>query len=649
MKKHLFIIILLFVFTSINAQLVFLPAMQDGKWGVINEKAQTIVPCEYNEVEIIDSKYIIVRRNDFYGLYDFNSKFVLDTIFTEIKITKSGYLIKQDSLFGLYDFNANVLLDIEYSEINNTEAGYLIKKDSLYGLFDFNSKFILDIEYSNIKYTESGYLVKKDSLYGLFNSKGNILLEIEYSKINKSSSGKYILEKDKQACLYYSKFDFKTELCKNFYYRKINNYLLVYKQEDGLFTFNSFANSSQKFNFDSISYIQKRNNTNRQSNMADFLVSKYDFVYYYSFKNNKKGVLNDNLKTLIPPIFDEISYSPGLFSTRKNFLYGLYDTTGNKIFDAKYTLISKTNYNTFLIYEGQKTGVASNTGQVIVKPEYMRIRHLTEDYLIVERANNKKGMISILGNKVKNIISRQYADISTTTNQNLFYVTSFSKYCNGKIITPASSTEDKKKSDYKWGLYNTSGEMVLDTLYNKYKIQIFEDQVRIEKDTSCIVITFDENGKIIDKLELFNFISYNVKEQTGENVWRQIKKSDGVSKVYKWGLFSPTGKRLIDFKFRFCNSNFMNNPDLVRTINGSYNGIVNQKTGKELLECFYIEIRLSDFNNANVARCFTRPYQCCIINRDGERITNFSYSYVDDFDTTHQNMQKRKTYRKRNK
>ena len=194
----------------VNVETYF-SSMKDGRWGVINNKGEEIIPLEYNEMVIIpnatkdificlenvnyetgtyttkvlnkENKEILTEysqveaiqnqlnseiwyeddvltyvENGKYGLINFNGKRITDAIYDKIYAltgTKRSIIIEKDGKMGLISLE-QIILEPEYTEIktvtpNDSSNGYKEKNESnKYGLIDANKKTVLDFKYDEI-------------------------------------------------------------------------------------------------------------------------------------------------------------------------------------------------------------------------------------------------------------------------------------------------------------------------------------------------------------------------------------------------------------------------------------------------------------------------------------------------------------------
>ena len=148
-------------------------AYDNGKWGVINSKGETVIDASYDEMIVIPDNV----QDIFICTYDVNysdGTYKTKAINSKNKEVITGY-DKVEAL-GNYDENKNLWYEKNILKV---------EKDGKYGLIDFSGNELLSPEYESIdtlKNLENSILIQKDGLYGLCDKEGNIVIEPKYKK-----------------------------------------------------------------------------------------------------------------------------------------------------------------------------------------------------------------------------------------------------------------------------------------------------------------------------------------------------------------------------------------------------------------------------------------------------------------------------------
>ena len=193
------------------------------KTKVLNEKNEEILKG-YDKIEAIDNydskqniwfedNLLRVKKNDKYGLIDFNGKTVLECEYDSINSLKGvteNIIVEKDGKVGLVNAKGQTIIKTEYTSIQTMKEGYkseyLVQNaEGKYGVISTSGTLILEPKYDEIRYLDSNetYAVKLDGSTQLINNKGETLQTSEgeeyiYAKgdnVIVSKDGKFGLEK----------------------------------------------------------------------------------------------------------------------------------------------------------------------------------------------------------------------------------------------------------------------------------------------------------------------------------------------------------------------------------------------------------------------------------------------------------------------
>lgn len=202
--------------------------------GVIDEEGNTIIPAEYNQISLLLNNTLLVKQDDFYGLYDIYGNCILPTIFTLIEhlnkdrirvvwnlgITESWisgidtgkdricnysgdgpeWIVKNRS--ALCDARGNIISDKTLVYVGKFINGYarsyreVIINDKTYnvkfkkvGLIDINGNTILENDYDEIVLCNHSFapirIEKKIGIVDLNNKKIRFFEELNPKNVGK--------------------------------------------------------------------------------------------------------------------------------------------------------------------------------------------------------------------------------------------------------------------------------------------------------------------------------------------------------------------------------------------------------------------------------------------------------------------------------
>ena len=131
----------------------------DGKRGVIDTNANTIIDFEYSRIYDFDKGYAIVYQNDKAGIINTQGKVVVKPIYKNIGWSIDVGIIKlwdtnahnnilvcslQDKE-GIIDIDGNIIVDLIYDRIDNFNEGYAcVKRNDKFGYIDIDGRLVMD-------------------------------------------------------------------------------------------------------------------------------------------------------------------------------------------------------------------------------------------------------------------------------------------------------------------------------------------------------------------------------------------------------------------------------------------------------------------------------------------------------------------------
>jgi hypothetical protein len=179
----------------------------DGKYGVVNNDDNMILPIEYGEI-YAKHNFLLAKKNNKYGLFTDKAERITDDIYDEINVSNTKYIIvKNNNLYGVLSDNGKIILPIIYDYIddirdendpltsnllkfieNNIEevdknAFYsptMAKLNNKYGFLDFShskARTIIPFEYDvALNFVNNFCAVQKNGKWFFLNSKGEALI-----------------------------------------------------------------------------------------------------------------------------------------------------------------------------------------------------------------------------------------------------------------------------------------------------------------------------------------------------------------------------------------------------------------------------------------------------------------------------------------
>lgn len=284
-----------------------------------------------------------------------------------------------------------------------------------------------------------------------------------------------------------------------------------------------------------------------------------------------KNIQEDNKKYEIETIA-EYKY----FVVKENEKYGVIDTKGNKIIEAKYQDVKIPNpqKDVFICYENDTTKIMNEKGEEIFTEyeniEPLRLKNVLSD-LMYEKSvlkyskDGKYGIIDLNGKKITNA---KYEEIDTL------------QFKEGELLV---------KKDGKYGVINIKGTTLVKAEYDKIEADRFYEEGNSYKKSGYIVSETTEEG-------------------------------------YRYGYVNLEGKQIIETKYNDLYRIIdINSEDayIICAENGKY-GLL--KNNKQIINNEYQSIIYNESNNTLTA---LRGKKYGVISIEGKTIVPFEYKQID--------------------
>lgn len=179
--------------------------VQNNKYGYINAKGKLTIPLKFDYTDGVlnwalfnQNKYAKVMIESSYGMIDTLGERFMPALFQSIgEMSDKLIAIKRNDYWGYCDYNTKLKIPYKYAyayAFINGEA--IVKtKDNLFGLINESGQEVLAPIYTSLKYIASHaiYIAEKDNLYGIINAKGVEIVPFKYDNIALHQTGLLLL------------------------------------------------------------------------------------------------------------------------------------------------------------------------------------------------------------------------------------------------------------------------------------------------------------------------------------------------------------------------------------------------------------------------------------------------------------------------
>ena len=203
----------------------------NNRFGVIDSTGQILAEAEWDEIVSIDCGYIIVKRNDLYGIvynnvilsnpiwsdvlfnrygnyfdvliwYDndmgwygegtlnTSGEIGIPPVFEELSLMREGFAFyRKDQLWGIVNDTGEIITDPVYEGFAGIAPEFhdglaYVLSENLYGYIDYTGKYVIPPRYLYGSHFENGYAMVKDAdsrEYGLIDKSGRYVIAPEYN------------------------------------------------------------------------------------------------------------------------------------------------------------------------------------------------------------------------------------------------------------------------------------------------------------------------------------------------------------------------------------------------------------------------------------------------------------------------------------
>lgn len=344
------------------------------------------------------------------------------------------------------------------------------------------------------------------------------------------------------------------------------------------------------------------------------------FSYFTLYQNQKYGVIDTKGNIIVEAKYDKVaipnpskpvficyydynsqedSYSTKVYNEKNEEIFSQYEQVLPLMFQDS---TAKVPYEKSVLKykENGKYGIMDFEGKKITKAQYTSIESLLykEGYLIVGE-NDKYGIIN---GKGKRIVKSQYDTITADG-----YYKEDSKYKYAGFIVSA-----KTETGYQYGYINFKGKMILEAEYNEV------DRVtEISDDENAYLVAF-KNGQA----GLLKNKKYILQHQYEDMEYNKNNKLFTVQKASRQGIVDLEGKQIIETEY----DNIFISQDLIIAekdgesytfdINGNkQDSEVNNELIKTENENYFISIEDNE--------------KYGVLNKNNEKIIDNNYQYIE--------------------
>ncbi|MCK8521463.1 WG repeat-containing protein [Aquimarina sp. D1M17] len=249
---------------------------KDGKAGIVSDNLKTVIPFEYDNIEIrrYDNSTIVVKKDNMYGVVNLKNEIVVPIIYQEIKgHFDDKYIVVKDKKQILINQKNELVFNVSYDRIYNpdTNGNYIVKDNRKYGVVSNSGQLLIPIECKKIYSREilGYYVTQKNKLFGLYNKRGELLIPIEYDFLA-------LLIEDET-------------LLKSIDYKTINRFIAVKNGKCGIIDMNNTTIIPFEYKF--IKFAGHTNDFKKKVKSSN--IKREDYLYQVFIDEENHYIVND--------------------------------------------------------------------------------------------------------------------------------------------------------------------------------------------------------------------------------------------------------------------------------------------------------------------------------------------------------------------
>ncbi|GAB4484473.1 MAG: hypothetical protein OHK0045_00150 [Raineya sp.] len=322
-----------------------------------------------------------------------------------------------------------------------------VKNNNLYGVIDLKGKWLIKPTYDSIyqqkKINEIFIFGRRGENNFLLNKKGEINSP-EFSSLEPLNKEVFIFSKNKQLGLMLRKNEqFEVILPAEYENLGVANFknTLFYVRKNGKVKFYDLTKQKFSQEYDRYNSIRVRDTLNERGRISYLVVEKErkkglldenlqtilpiefnrieqfranEKVFFQVYKEGKAGLYNEQGKNILPIEFSLISSSFPYIIAQKDNLLGCYDQNGRQILSHLYEDIRFwKEQNAFLVTKEKLQGILSPEEKIISPILYTNLIRLNyqEPYYILASQEKQKSLLVFENNKTEKIHKENFEDL----------------------------------------------------------------------------------------------------------------------------------------------------------------------------------------------------------------------------------------------
>ena len=439
-------------------ELILIPYRKEKKWGFCDKNKKIKIECKYDEAYPYSEGLALVKMlGDYFFIDSSENKIVYCNKSSNYSFDKNGEVLQEGFKNGV---------TVVYSKVSEK-----------YGVIDKNNSVILSCSFSKIEYFDKFILATEDTDTQLtFSYQGVSLNQESFWQLGSFGEGLARAYNSNSFGKYYGFISDEGKLVLDCIFESLE---IMGNLEDKDFSCglaSVFLNGKRGF-------IDKKGKwlfESHASKFSDGLANSW----IHPFRAGEYKFINIAGETEFEGSYDYVNdFSEGLCNVKMKDRFGFINKKGRLVIDFLYEAAKSFHDGLALVKLNKKWGAIDKKGQTIIDFKYDADFIYPDDFrngVVNLKYEGKWVQINSAG---QIIINGEYDEIKTIDE----LYTEVTCYNNSEMPFPSINTDntngitrylENKRENYRYGLVNRNGEVVISLQYNSMK-KINDDLLRI--------------------------------------------------------------------------------------------------------------------------------------------------------------------------
>lgn len=401
----------------------------DRGYGLVSTSSGEILSTTYSDLTYVDGERWSVRRNGKMGMVkvgETNGSFRVETIipceYDQVQAGDEYYVVTNGSLHGLLDWEGKTVIACVYDDVDlNKYVGFCsVKRNGLKGLMSKTGEELIPCAFDDFGVINKHFFwTRKDNTYGIYSSEGEKVQPCKFSS--------FFIYEEKKKCKFSSFFIYEEK-----------------KKKEVLLS--DFAQLDQRKHPDLYAVVSGKVGTLDSENFTTKLPCAYDYLSDFATRmkitngvrteqrlavcrlNGKYGIVNSEGKQIQPMAFDELRKDvsdpsnkelPDMGSARDLHVrigdkWGILTADGEQLAEVKFDSVGVFHDGLAVVKAAERYGYIDRSGAIVIPIQWIAAYDFSEGLAALRVDKKHFQFINTAGTVV--IKSKKYDSVGRFRN-----------------------------------------------------------------------------------------------------------------------------------------------------------------------------------------------------------------------------------------